>query len=449
MTTSAVSNRQSTPMEDQAEAVAAIPKGLALIKIERETMTALAATHPRDMNQIKTGLEEILKAFPLLAEESIYNKPVGREEGGGQQKYARNLSIRAAEVLAEAYGYNESGTDLEILDEDHVKVTGTFIDYQRGRIVREASIVSRWFKMRTGMVRLAEDRFYNVNVKAEKSKTVREAILRCINAGLKAWFFDRCEKMVDQLLDDNTTQKMIGQFSTKGVGLEQLERHLGKPLRAGWTKQDRKDLLGIWNAVKDGESTIEEVFGQEQPKHSAKSNGGAQASDLTNPKKSNESLPPAAAPASGSPPAGGSEPAPPPGNMLPDGALPSANRGGGACAAPGQVVSSHANACAISPDTGAAPSTPLQSAAPNPGEAVSPPEAGAALLPPKQRKKRRADDPPAGRTLRTDLEGQFRRLGWNEEQVKACLREDYGVESVKGLSWDQAQELVNDLEACQ
>src|SRR5262249_7896913 len=149
----------------------------------------------------------------------------------------------------------------------------TFTDYQRGRMWQDSNIVSRFYRSKSGaVVAIPEDRFFGVVVKAEKSKLAREVICRSVNAGLKAWFWDQCEKLVDSMLDEGTVDKIVGQFSTRGVALEQLETLLGKPRRSGWTKEDRKSLLGVWNALKSGETTLDEVFGA-APKPAAPSTG--------------------------------------------------------------------------------------------------------------------------------------------------------------------------------
>jgi hypothetical protein len=279
----------------QAHEIASLPPHLAIIKMENDSIQSLAAAHPRDFAAIKRDLSELLKAFPVLATEAIYNKPVGREhdtcgECGkevfrkkgvmakscfscrstdireGAMKYARNLSVRAAETLSEAYGFNRVRSDATIIDEDTVKVEATFTDFQRGRIWQDATVVSRVQTRRDGTTdRLSDDRFFNVILKAEKSKSVREVINRSINAGLKAWFWEECEKITDGLLDEKTLEKIIGQFSTKGVAVDKLEWLLSKP-KILWTQDDRKTLLGVWNAIKDGETTIAEAFDLETPR---------------------------------------------------------------------------------------------------------------------------------------------------------------------------------------
>lgn len=270
------------------DAVANLPQDLAILKIENDSIMSLATARPRDMVAIKKDLEGILDAFPALAEEAIYNKPVGKDPATGQQKYARNLSVRAAEAIAEAYGFNRIRADVTFINENRVRIDASFTDFQRGRIWSDSTIVSRFYKAKNGgMVAHPEDRFLNVVIKAEKSKVVREVITRSVNPGLKAWFWDKCEKVIDGLLDDKTVDKIVGQFSSKGVSLEQLEALLMVPRRSGWTMDHRKTLLGVWNALRDGETTISEAFGTSEPKPATAPTGdGGQVSgaDFTSPK---------------------------------------------------------------------------------------------------------------------------------------------------------------------
>lgn len=238
---------------------------LMAMKMEHETIMTECRIRPRDFEEIKDELEAQLKAFPFLSEDAIYCKPVGKDEGG-QQKYARGLSIRAAEVLAECYRWNKVRTSVTPISDDEVKVEASFFDYQNGRIWDDSGVLSKWYKARGGaMQKTPDDRFFSVVCKAEVSRRVREVILRSVNAGLKAWFEDFCEKMIDGLLDDKTVEKIIGQFSNKGVTVDQLEKLVGKPRKLGWTTEDRKQLLGVWNAIKDGETSIDEAFGTTRP----------------------------------------------------------------------------------------------------------------------------------------------------------------------------------------
>ena len=265
-----------------------IPADIALLKLENETIQSLAAARPRDHHTIKAELIEQLEAYPSFAATAIYSKPVGRDQGG-LMKYARGLSIRAAEAIAEAYGFNRVRCDVTPVDDNTVKVEATFTDYQKGRIWQSAGLVSKFYRSRGGkMTRIPDDRFYAVTVKAEESRRIREVILRSVPPGLRSELQELAEGVIDSLLDENTVNKILGQFSGRGVSEEVLEEYVGRTRSAGWTQEDRINLLGVWNAIEDGESTVSEVFGQlTAPKPLEETTGpsvdpvGVTAADLT------------------------------------------------------------------------------------------------------------------------------------------------------------------------
>ena len=233
------------------------------MKMENETIMTECRLHPRNMEAIKSELADMLDAFPALAQDSIYTKPIG----GG--KTARGLSIRAAETLAEAYGYCRIRSDVTPLDLLSVKVEATFTDYQKGRVWQDGGILSKQYRQAQakggGTATYDDDRFYNVVCKSEVSKRIREVILRSVNSALKAWYESECERRLGETLTDAAVKKWIDGFADKGVSAKQVEGFIGRPQSMGWTKDDKVKLLGVWNAIEDGHTTIAEAFGTTPP----------------------------------------------------------------------------------------------------------------------------------------------------------------------------------------
>lgn len=273
--------RIEAPPAESLDAMTRIPRDLAVLKIENETLMAMATAHPRSHAEILADVKSQLETYKAFAEEAMYAKPVGRMEKcpecGAEtnyqkrcpgcnkevpQKIARGLSIRAAEALAHACGANKWRTAVVQLDPDTVRVEAVFIDYQRGRIVEDSAVVSKNFTDRYGRTkRINDDRFHNVIVPARKSIVLRECILRMIPPGLRAELETCVDQQLDQFLDETTVKKIVAQFSQKDVSPAMLENLLGKSLDR-LTKEDRKTLLGVWNSIKSGETTVAEAFGE-------------------------------------------------------------------------------------------------------------------------------------------------------------------------------------------
>lgn len=232
------------------------------MRMENESIMTECRLRPRNIAAMKRELQELLSEFPELAGDAIYAKPVG--EVDGKQKIARGLSIRAAETLAEVYGYNRVQSSVTMIDSSTVKVEATFIDYQKGRVWQDGGPLSMYYTASRykggGRVKHKEDRFFGVVVKAEASRRVREVITRSVNASLKAWFMNQCKKRQADLLTDEKVQEIIAAFKGKGATLEQLDTLVGRPYTMGWTNDDKALLMNVWNAIKDGEITIDQVI---------------------------------------------------------------------------------------------------------------------------------------------------------------------------------------------
>lgn len=275
--------------------VSKLPPDLALMRIENDNIQAMAVARPRDLQAVKEDILGQLKTFPAIAEDLIYSRPVGKDDDGVEQ-FARNLSVRAAEMLAEAYGFNRVAAKTTLVDDNHAQVEATFVDYQRGRIWTESRPVSRTYKGKGGVMRSHTlDRFLNIVCQAERSKAIREAILRCVPPGLKQELFEAADKQMAKLLTDDQEKKIIESFASKGVTLEQLVGLIGRPTSKGWTISDRKKLAGLWRAIESDEVTIEEAFGAQRQEGAKPANaapaenghgqkGGVSPDDLMNPK---------------------------------------------------------------------------------------------------------------------------------------------------------------------
>lgn len=250
------------PTSDAIQGVAALPRDMAIVKMDNDSIMSLAAAHPRSIRGVLASLREQLGACPSFAKTVMYDKPVGKDRQSGKMKFARGLSVRAAEAIAEAYRYNRVATNVEAVDSDSVRITATFTDFQQGRVVALAGIVSKLYKTyKGGTQRHSDDRFYNVVVKAEMSKLIRDCILRAVPPVLKHEIEEAANNIVNDMLDESTVAKMVSQFSTKGVTVDMMQNLIGKETLQ-WNQQDRAQMLGIWNAIDTSETTIAEVFGE-------------------------------------------------------------------------------------------------------------------------------------------------------------------------------------------
>lgn len=282
----------------QAESIANLPPEVIMLKMENESIMAVARTTPRDPMKIVKQLRELIDAYPAAADEALYSKPVGTvtqitcgngrcgvkfevnkmEQGiecpacgqaqTGQvtarkiKKFAEGLSIRAAESIRSIYGYTRLATTTAQLADGKVRITGVLVDFAAGNITSDERIISPWYKSRGGsMAQTPEDRFLNVTVKAEKAKLRRDIILDNTPGIVKAMFRDDCEKKLLTLVcDEQVQQKILPAFLEYGINADQLDQIVGRPSSLGWRESERLMLLKIINALKNEETTAAELL---------------------------------------------------------------------------------------------------------------------------------------------------------------------------------------------
>jgi len=183
-------------------------------------------------------------------------------------KYVEGLSIRAAESLATRWGNCAYGAE-PIEDDGETFTFGVvFLDYETNVRAARLGRVSRRYKKSErrggGYAVTPEDRFNDVVIPAKQSKILRECILRALPSGLtKAYMLRAKELMKIQFTPEQQKklrEQILSQFDKLKVTEEQLAEILGKPLNMGVTQNELIHLKGILNALKDGETTVEQLI---------------------------------------------------------------------------------------------------------------------------------------------------------------------------------------------
>lgn len=242
-----------------------VAQGYAVLRIENETLAQVALQRPRDETKVLSGAVKELDLVPEEASKAYYVIPYRDTAPGGEQKMVEvtGPSIKAATALARRWG-NCSAT-ARILDEDadSVGLEGVFIDFETSVRFTRPIRVSKWMKTRRGVILLNPKRL-EAAVAAGASKAMRNAIL----TGLPAYLVNAYDKRAREIaggkaevkLDAKTRTAIIKAFGKFQVTEDQLADYLDKKVEE-WTGADRARLIGVYNALDDGQTTAQEVFG--------------------------------------------------------------------------------------------------------------------------------------------------------------------------------------------
>ncbi len=290
-----------------------------LLKMENESIMAVARTAPRDPMKIVQQLQQLIDAYPAAADDAIYRKPVGTvmeitcecgikyeanikwvnrkpvadkepcpncgefkpKKQESVKKYAEGLSARAAESIRSIFGYTRLATTTEVQEDGKARITGVLVDYAAGNITSDERVVSPFYKTRDGtMTRQPEDRFLNLTVKSEISKLRRDVILLSTPNIVKACFKDACEQKIRGLISDEVIeQKIIPAFAAFGITPDKLDKIIGRPHALGWKEEQRLECRKILSALKNEETTVAELLAG-----LGDDNGAAPAAGKTAPK---------------------------------------------------------------------------------------------------------------------------------------------------------------------
>lgn len=248
----------SAPME-------LVSQGAALMRIENDTMLQVAVQRPRDEQKIVKGALQELDIVPEEAKAAYYSIPFKERQQGGGYKVVKveGPSVKAAMALARRWG-NCTATARILNDApDALELEGVFIDMETNFRVCRPFRVSKAFVTRDRKVVQLDARRLDNAVQAGASKAIRNAIL----AGLPAYLVNAYDKKareivggkLDALADAKTVEAVLRAFEKLKVTKEQLEKYAELPADK-WTGTEVADLRGLWNAIRDGQITIEDAF---------------------------------------------------------------------------------------------------------------------------------------------------------------------------------------------
>jgi hypothetical protein len=247
-------------LQEQSAQERVIEKGNTLVKLENTTQMSIAIQQPRnELTILQSALKE-LETYPSMAEEAIYSKPVGKDDSG-KMKHAEGLSIRTAESLANRWKNSAYGGDIVSEDEESATIAAVFLDYENNTRHVVQKRVSKFYKQKgkNSIVQYTPDRF-DIVLAANMSKILREVILRSLPGGLKKEYEHRAKQMLKGDKLQNRRTAIVAKFADLQVGQADIERYKGKAMKE-WTHEDITELLGVYNAIRDGELSTQEILG--------------------------------------------------------------------------------------------------------------------------------------------------------------------------------------------
>lgn len=225
---------------------------------EAQGKLVIAKKFPRDEVQAYAKAMEACQR-PTMAEKAFYSFPRGGQTVEGP-------TIRFAEELARCWGNIDYG--IKELSQDDGKSEMQAYAWDLETNAQSVQNFTNPHQREQGkkMVQLTSQRDIYENNANMATRRLRSRIL----AILPSWFVEdaiaECKKTIagknDAPLIDRV-KKMVVQFAKFGVTQDQIERRLRRKVDT-MTSDDFVEYLGIFNALKQGESKVSEWFETEK-----------------------------------------------------------------------------------------------------------------------------------------------------------------------------------------
>lgn len=269
-------------VETAAAATAAQLKALV------EARYTVAINRPRDWDKVRDSLLKDCRR-PRFADSATYSKPQGRRQnpstGEWEQNYIEGPSIRFAEASIRSMTnvVTETMTVFDDSERRIVRVSVTDLEANvpysldvtvqktvERKKTKDGDNVLRVRTNSTGqkvyILEATDDEILNKS-NALVSKAIRTLGLRLLPGDILDECMEVCRKIQqdsDAQDPDSARRRVFDLFSGMGVSPDQLKEWLGHD-GARITQKEHETLRGIFNALRDGETTWREVMDAKMP----------------------------------------------------------------------------------------------------------------------------------------------------------------------------------------
>ena len=238
------------------------PETLAMSVVQERTLAeidsqvATAKAYPRDIATFRKRAIDLATMDQETAESCFYKLPKRK----GSDEAIQGPSIRLAEICGSCYGNLRYGARVTEEQERYVAAQGVGRDVEMNI---EASIeVRRPIVTKSGH-RYGDD-MINVTANAACSIALRNAIFKIVPAALIKPIYEAAIQAaigtVETLIERR--QVMVKRFGALGVSLDQILRHVEAAKLDDVGMKEMEQLIGIYTALRDGDTTVGQVFGE-------------------------------------------------------------------------------------------------------------------------------------------------------------------------------------------
>jgi len=227
----------------------------AINRAEVDIQISTAKKYPRDLKRVLTQIETLATLDTETAEDCFYALKRGK---GDDAKIIEGLSVRFAEIIANAWGNVRIATRIIGNDGKHITAQGVCHDLETN--VATSVEVHRRITDKYG--KTYTDDMIVVTGNAASSIAYRNAVLKVIPKAITKKIVENTKEVaLGKALDIETSRtNAISNFKKIGVSENQICEYLEIKSIQEIGKEHLFTLKGLWNAIKEGSTTVKETF---------------------------------------------------------------------------------------------------------------------------------------------------------------------------------------------
>lgn len=226
-----------------------------------DTQIATAKRYPRAIAKCKASMLEIATLDEETAAGCFYTLPA---RSGGDGKPIQGPSVRMAEIALSSWGNLKAAS--RIIGDDGKSLTAQAVVVDLEKNVSVSIEVRRRVTNRDG--RRYSDDMVNTTANAACSLALRNATFRVVPAAVIKPVYEAAKRVAIGNVKSitKTRAEIFERLKKKGVSEASILAVVGCTKIDEVDAEKVADLIGIGNAIKDGQITLEEAFPPVQPK---------------------------------------------------------------------------------------------------------------------------------------------------------------------------------------
>lgn len=241
--------------ESSIEVVDSINPIEAIERANIDIQIATAKKYPRSLARVKNDILSTATLDEETAESCFYVLPARGSEGG---KPIQGASVRLAEIAVSCFGNIKAGARIISNDGNFVTAQGICHDVEKN--VSVSVEVRRSIKGKNG--KTYSDNMIQVTSQAACAIAYRNAVFKVVPLALVKPALDRAMQLAKGDIKSLSERRgiMVDKFAKLGITKERLAERVGKQSIEEITLDDLQTLTGCYNALKDGEAAVDDIF---------------------------------------------------------------------------------------------------------------------------------------------------------------------------------------------